>query len=111
MPRTNQAGLTRKFFSHGFVKYAVMEHPVILLTDGHRTHINIDILDLCHENNMILFCLPPHTTHALQPLDVAVFKSLSGPSLILKRIYCVEDGICLYCEASFRPFFSFSRLL
>ena len=24
---------------------------------------------------MILFCLPLHTTHALQPLDVAVFKS------------------------------------
>ena len=31
---------------------------------------------MTREKNAILFCLPPHTTHALQPLDVAVFKSL-----------------------------------
>ena len=28
------------------------------------------------EINIKPFCLPPHITHALQPLDVAVFKSL-----------------------------------
>ena len=39
-------------------------------------HINIDVIDVCRENDVILFCLPPHTTHALQPLDVSVFKSL-----------------------------------
>ena len=37
--------------------------------------MTLDIIDLCQENNIILFCLPPHTTHAVQPLDVAVFKS------------------------------------
>ena len=59
-----------------FLKYAVPERPLLLLTDGHKTHVNIDVIDLCRENNITLFCLPPHTTHALQPLDVAVFKSL-----------------------------------
>ena len=38
--------------------------------------MTLDVIDLCQENEVILFCLPPHTTHALQPLDVAVFKSL-----------------------------------
>ena len=31
---------------------------------------------ICRENNIILFCLPLHTIHASQLLDVAVFKSL-----------------------------------
>ena len=48
----------------------------MLLVDGHKSHLTIDVIDKCRANNIILFCLPPHTTHALQPLDVAVFKSL-----------------------------------
>ena len=59
-----------------FLKYAVPECPIILLTDGHKTHVNIGVIDICRENDLTLFCLPPHTTHALQLLDVAVFKSL-----------------------------------
>ena len=46
------------------------------LTDGHKTYTNIDVIDVCRENDITLFCLPPHMTHALQPLGVAVFKSL-----------------------------------
>ena len=42
----------------------------------YKTHIIIDVIDVCRENDITLFCLPPHITHALQPLDVAVFKSL-----------------------------------
>ena len=48
----------------------------MLLTYGHKTHINIDVINVCRENDITLFCLPPHTTHALQLLDMAVFKSL-----------------------------------
>ena len=57
-----------------FIKYAVPQRPVLLLVDGHKSHITLNVIDLCQENNIILFCLPPHTTHALQPLDVAVFN-------------------------------------
>ena len=59
-----------------FLKLVVVEHPVILLTNGHKTHINIDVIDVCRENDVTLFCLLPHTMHALPSLDVAVFKSL-----------------------------------
>jgi len=61
-----------------FLKHVVIQRPVLLFTDGHKSHISLDVIDLCRKNEIILFCLPPHTTHALQPLDVAVFKSLKG---------------------------------
>ena len=31
---------------------------------------------LAFEHNILLYCLPPHTTHKLQPLDVGVFGPL-----------------------------------
>ena len=52
------------FQSNIFFKYIVPERPVLLLTDGHKTHINIDVIDLCHDNGISLFCLPSHMTHA-----------------------------------------------
>ena len=59
-----------------FLKYAVPQRPIMLLIDGHKSHLTLDAIDLCRANNVILFCLPPHTTHAPQPLDVSVFKAL-----------------------------------
>ena len=59
-----------------FLKHVVTQRPVLLFTDGYKSHISLDVIDLCRKNETILFCLPPHTTHVLQPLDVAVFKSL-----------------------------------
>ena len=64
------------WFNKIFLKYSVPDRPLMLLTDGHKSHLTLEVVDLCIKNKVILFCLPPHTTHALQPLDVAVFKSL-----------------------------------
>ena len=61
-----------------FLRYCSSQRPVLLFVDGHTSHINLDVIDLAHENEVILFCLPPHTTHALQPLDVSVFKLLKS---------------------------------
>ena len=59
-----------------FLKFAVPQRPLILFVDGHSSHVTLDVIDLARENDVIILCFPPHTTHALQPLDVAVFKSL-----------------------------------
>lgn len=50
----------------------------ILFVDGHYSHISIETIDLAIENNIVLICLPPHTTHILQPLDVSVFKPVKS---------------------------------
>ncbi|RPB02439.1 hypothetical protein L873DRAFT_1673859, partial [Choiromyces venosus 120613-1] len=45
----------------------------LLLFDGHNSHVNSWFLDYCVENKIVPYCLPPHTTHHLQPLDVSIF--------------------------------------
>lgn len=49
----------------------------LLILDGHTSHTSADrLLDLAAENDIILLCLPSHSTHFLQPLDRCFFKSL-----------------------------------
>ena len=50
--------------------------PVVLLLDGHASHINYEAVKFARENNIKLYCLPPHTTHAIQPCDVGLFKPM-----------------------------------
>jgi hypothetical protein len=55
-----------------------LEKPVVLIYDGHNSHLTYPTIKACIENEIILICLPPHTSHALQPLDVGVFKPFKG---------------------------------
>ena len=48
--------------------------PVLLIQDGHSSHISIELTEMALSNNVHLLCLPSHTTHLLQPLDVGVFN-------------------------------------
>ena len=57
--------------------------PTLILYDGHKYHINLTLTEWAKKRNIILFVLPPHTSHITQPLDVAVF----GP---LKAMYNME---------------------
>ena len=52
----------------------------LLILDGHSSHLTPEFDTFCDENAIICLCVPPHTSHLLQPLDVGVF----GP---LKRAY------------------------
>jgi len=63
------------FISH--VQPKTREQPTLLLADGHASHVNnLALIDKARENNIILLIFPSHCTHRLQPLDVAVYKSL-----------------------------------
>ena len=74
-----------------FLRHIVVQRPVLLFIDGHKSHVNFD---LCRQNDIILFCLPSHMTHALQPLDVAVIKSL-------KDNYSKTVRSLIFAESSF----------
>lgn len=50
---------------------------VLLLLDGHTSHTScVEMLEFAENNEIILMSIPPHTSHWLQPLDRAFFKSL-----------------------------------
>jgi hypothetical protein len=72
----------KESFTHWF-KYFVRsvklskKDPVILMPYGHSAHSkNIEVIDCARENGVHIVCLPPHSTHCLQLLDVFFLQSL-----------------------------------
>jgi hypothetical protein len=55
----------------------------LLILDGHSSHVSFEFVAFCNENDIILLCLPPHSTHVLQPLDVGIFSPLAKAYKIL----------------------------
>lgn len=68
--------LFRHWLKTHFLKYAVSARPIILLLDGHSSHYEPMSIEIAQKEGIILFCLPPHTSHESQPLDSSVFGAL-----------------------------------
>jgi hypothetical protein len=47
----------------------------LIICDGYGSHCTKEFVEFCEQQKMILFFLPPHTSHILQPLDVGVFHA------------------------------------
>ena len=62
----------------------------MLVLDGHKSHKSTEFQEYCRSHDIITICLPPHSSHLTQPLDVACFAPL-------KRAYSRE--IKLYIKA------------
>lgn len=45
--------------------------------DGHGSHLTTEIIKYCVERKIHILCLPAHSTHRLQPLDVGIFGPLN----------------------------------
>ena len=63
----------------------------MLLLDSHKSHVLAAFNDYYKSYNIITLCLPPHSSHLTQPLDVGCFS-------VLKRAYGrqIEDFIRAY---------------
>ncbi|XP_071849604.1 uncharacterized protein [Apostichopus japonicus] len=59
-----------------FLPNRASDEHVLLLYDGHSSHISMELINYAHTKNIILFVLPPHTSHILQPMDVTMFGPL-----------------------------------
>lgn len=49
----------------------------LLILDGHSSHVSLQFIEYCEQHKILPLCLPPHSTHILQPLDVGVFSPLA----------------------------------
>lgn len=55
----------------------------MLVLDGHESHDSAAFQAYCKSNNIIPLCLPAHSSHLTQPLDVGCFS-------VLKRSYGLQ---------------------
>ena len=55
----------------------------MIALDGHESHLSAQFEEFCKEKSIITLCLPSHSSHLTQPLDVGCFS-------VLKRMYGKE---------------------
>ncbi|KAJ0172499.1 hypothetical protein K1T71_011638 [Dendrolimus kikuchii] len=83
------AYITSDLFYKWLTEHFIPRKPlgkVLLILDGHSSHSSaVNMLETARNNDVILPCLPSHTTSALQLLDVSVF----GP---FKKYYNAETN-------------------
>ncbi|XP_072398252.1 uncharacterized protein [Diabrotica undecimpunctata] len=54
-------------------------NPVLLILDGHSTHVkNLALIETARQHHVHILLTPPHTSHKLQPLDVSFMYPLSN---------------------------------
>ena len=56
--------------------YAPASRPLLLLLNGHKSHYCPEFICRAAEEGVIVFTLPPNTTHLSQPLDKGPFSPL-----------------------------------
>ena len=61
------------WFTNFFIQLLPEGRPVVLIMDGHASHLSIGTIKAAVDNGMILLKLPSNSTHVLQPLDVGVY--------------------------------------
>jgi hypothetical protein len=80
---TNELGVEWLKHFNAHTKARTIGARRLLVLDGHESHHSLEFQELCKENNIYTLCMPPHSSHLLQPLNVGCFSPL-------KRAYSRE---------------------
>ena len=57
---------------------ASQDNPILLLVDNHASHVSLEAVRFCRANGIHVLTFPPHCSHRLQPLDVAVYGPMKS---------------------------------
>ena len=64
------------WFANHFIPNLPPARPVVLLVDGHDSHLNLELFQLAEKNGIYLYSLLQNATHLIQPADVGLFGPL-----------------------------------
>lgn len=83
--------LFKKWFLKHFLLHAPKVRPLLLIFDGHKSPVNLEVVEAARKEDVILLCLPPHCSHVLQPLDAGLFVLLKQRFAALLGDGCATD--------------------
>ena len=74
----SNSDLFMDFLSNHFKKFVPGNGHVMLLLDGHKSHVAVSTIEWARRHNIVIQLLPAHTSHLLQPLDVGCYGPLQN---------------------------------
>ena len=66
-----------RWLTEVFISKTDFSYSQFLLLDGHTSHVSPQFIQALIDAKIEALCLPAHTTHLIQPLDVGVFLAYS----------------------------------
>jgi hypothetical protein len=106
---TNQLGLEwLKHFNRHTESVTTGAYRLLIL-DGHESHATPEFDQYCKDHKIITLCMPPHTSHLLQPLDVGCYSPLKViyghevSDLARQGVYHVDKLEFLWIYQKVRP--------
>ena len=81
----------------------------LLILDGHKSHLSLEVLQKAKANGIDMISLPSHTSHELQPLDKACFKPFKVAfraykdvwNLKNERVKCLKEDLAQWASLAF----------
>ena len=76
--KSESGWMTSEVFFEWFQAFCenVTQRPLLLLLDGHLSHVSIEVIELAIKENVIILKFPAHVTNVLQSLDASCFGPL-----------------------------------
>ncbi|XP_053374013.1 uncharacterized protein LOC128546748 [Mercenaria mercenaria] len=88
-------GLFEEYIINHFARHVGLDRgdrpTTLILYDGHKSHLSLTLTQWAKDHRVILFVLPPHSSHLTQPLDVGVF----GP---MKKFFYQECKLYMHAN-------------
>jgi len=78
----------------------------LLIVDGHSTHISVDAIEFAMNHGIEMICLPPHTSHRLQPMDTHLNKNLKKQWSSNLKSFLISADKCQLTRADFHKVFN-----